>query len=63
MLHKKSNSDVHEMLHTKGINWANLALHWKNGTFIYKTETGFKIDTKTIFTESRNIVEQYMRWE
>lgn len=35
-LHKKSQSDMHEMLHEKGINWANLDPSWKNGTMIYR---------------------------
>ena len=32
-LHKKSQSDMHEMLHEKGINWAMLPAYRKNGTF------------------------------
>lgn len=31
---KKKIADLHEMLYTKGINWAELAPHLKNGTFI-----------------------------
>lgn len=37
-LHKKNNSDMHEMLHEKGINWADLEPKWKNGTFLFKGE-------------------------
>lgn len=35
-LNQKSVSGMHEMLHTKGINWADLAPQEKNGTFIDK---------------------------
>ncbi len=37
-LHKKSQSDMHELLHTKGINWSKLSNRLKNGTFITKRE-------------------------
>lgn len=32
--HQKRIPDMHEMLHGKGINWAHLPGHWKNGTFV-----------------------------
>lgn len=32
--HGKKIADLHEMLHSIGINWANLDDHLKNGTFI-----------------------------
>lgn len=35
-LHKKNQADMHEMLHKKGINWADLPDKWKNGTFLFK---------------------------
>ena len=35
-LHKKKNSDIHDMLHEKGINWAKITEREKNGTFILK---------------------------
>lgn len=37
-LHGKNRSDMHEMIHEKGDNWAKLADRWKNGvTFIKET--------------------------
>lgn len=39
-LHKKSTADKHEMLHTKGINWNDLAERWKNGIFVFKDFEG-----------------------
>lgn len=33
-LHGKTNSDKHEMLHKKGVNWAELEDRWKNGRFM-----------------------------
>lgn len=35
-LHGKGRRDMHDMLHAKGINWANLSPRAKNGTFITK---------------------------
>lgn len=31
----KGRNDMHEMLHSIGVNWANLPDHWKNGTTLY----------------------------
>lgn len=58
-LHKKNTSDMHEMLHEKGINWADLKPVWKNGSFIYKTDEGLKTSHETIFTQNRETVEQF----
>jgi tRNA(His) 5'-end guanylyltransferase len=33
-LHGKGSSQVHEMLHDVGVNWADLPPHLKNGTFV-----------------------------
>lgn len=33
--HKKA-ADMHDMLHSKGINWADLSDQLKNGTFLFK---------------------------
>jgi tRNA(His) guanylyltransferase len=30
----KKHADIHEMLHERGINWANLSKQLKNGTFV-----------------------------
>lgn len=38
LLHR-SVADMHEMLHSKGINWANLSPWEKNGTFIDRNMT------------------------
>lgn len=35
-LHGKGRRDMHDMLHAKGVNWANLSPRLKNGTFITK---------------------------
>jgi tRNA(His) guanylyltransferase len=37
-LHGKNQADMHEMLHTKGLNWADEPSVYKNGTFIYKND-------------------------
>lgn len=37
-LHGKSQSDMHEMLHIIGVNWAMLPSYRKNGTFLFVKE-------------------------
>lgn len=60
-LHQKNIADMHEMLHEKGVNWADLEPVWKNGTFIsVKSGEGWQTRTDVIFTENRETVEQYM---
>ena len=39
-LHGKNRSDMHEMLHDIGKNWADLREDVKNGTFVLKGENG-----------------------
>ena len=44
-LDNKKTPEMHEMLYSKGQNWANYPDRWKNGVFIYK-EDGEWIDTR-----------------
>lgn len=37
-LHRKNKSSMHEMLYSKGINWATMEDRWKNGVFISKMD-------------------------
>lgn len=62
-LHKKNQKDMHEMIHQKGENWVDLDNRWKNGTFIYKDGKEYKIRHDVIFTEEREVVEQYLQGE
>jgi len=60
-LHKKNTQDMHEMLHEKGVNWANLAPVWKNGMFLFALNgEGWKTNPDIIFTKERQVLEQYM---
>jgi len=59
-LHKKSGSDMHQMLHEKGANWANLDLLWKNGWFIWKTNEEWLQNAAPIFTQERQYIERYL---
>jgi tRNA(His) 5'-end guanylyltransferase len=59
-LHKKSNSDMHEMLHEKGINWAKLEDKWKNGTTISKAGREVHEHHDYIFSKDREFVEKYL---
>ena len=53
-------AEIHEMLHNKGVNWADLPRKWKNGWFIYKLKDTWHSDPASIFTENRNVIEQYL---
>lgn len=46
----KKKQDIHEMIYQKGENWANLADHLKNGTFItrYKRRISEKLNYEQI---------------
>jgi len=43
-LEKKKISDMHEMLHKKGVNWSKEQDGFKNGRLIYRDENGWKIE-------------------
>ncbi len=60
-LNEKNTSDIHEMLHQKGVNWADLEPVWKNGVFIWlDEEEGWQTTSDIIFTKTRGMIEQYM---
>ena len=61
LLHK-GQSDMHDMLYEKGINWADLVPRYKNGTFITKTElNGWVVKDDIIFTKDRTWVELHLQ--
>lgn len=55
-LHKKNTKDMHEMLHSIGVNWNNLEAVWKNGTFL----CGEDIFYDVIFTKNRAKIEELL---
>lgn len=64
-LHKKNQEAMHEMLHEKDINWADLDPKWKNGTFLFKDD-GWSPLTNLILTQDErpvigNVFE-YLVW-
>jgi len=59
-LHGKNTSDMHEMLHEKGVNWAELPNRWKNGVFINKSGRDLKAWDNVVFTKNRWIIENYL---
>lgn len=66
-MHKKNTKDMHEMLHKKGVNWAELPDRWKNGVFIGRKvcssndrESFLVWEACPIFTKNRQIIEQYL---
>jgi tRNA(His) 5'-end guanylyltransferase len=65
-LQHKNSADMHEMLHTKNINWADLESHWKNGNILYRDSKGWINWVETseiIFKDNRDIVERYLEGE
>lgn len=59
-LHKKNQSDMHEMIHEKGLNWSDLGDVYKNGLFVYKNGRSFMEDSSIIFTKNRDIIDRYL---
>lgn len=59
-LHRKCQADMHEMLHSKGVNWADLPERWKNGLFIESTEDGWFVSPAPIFTQDREVIEKHL---
>jgi len=45
ILHKKSNSEMQDMLHEKGVNWNDYPAFFKRGTYIQKRVTSRKFTT------------------
>jgi tRNA(His) guanylyltransferase len=60
-LHKKNQADMHEMLFSKGINWADLEDRWKNGVFISKEKgESWLPNHRVIFKKDRDLVERLL---
>ena len=59
-LHGKKTQDMHDMLYDIGVNWADLADKYKNGTCIHNHNGLTLMDFDIIFTKNRDIVENYM---
>ena len=60
-LHKKNQSDMHEMMHNIGKNWTtDLTSEWKNGVFIRRINGAWEPTGDVIFTQDRNAVEDLL---
>ena len=63
-LHKKGASDIHDMLHDKGENWAYLPSYWKAGTLISQLsilgDKFWDYNAAPIFTENRDVIERLL---
>jgi len=55
-LQNKNQSDMHEMIHAKGLNWADLDDRWKNGSFIY-SNGNLCLEHNITFIKCRDIIE------
>lgn len=72
-LNGKKLSEIHDMLHDKGVNWADLSSTQKNGTFVRRTvelresedqATGFQPVYRTVFERIHDKADYAMisRW-
>lgn len=60
-LHKKNKSDMHNMLHDKGLNWNDLDAHLKNGTLILNaSDDYFGRSCIKLEGETRKIIEDLL---
>ena len=53
-LHNKGHEEIHEMLHIKNENWANLKDVYKNGTFI--TKSAERINKKMTYEDIKDLL-------
>jgi len=47
-LHRKGGAELHELLHAKGINWADYPDFFKNGSFLRREEVSTEIPAHTL---------------
>jgi tRNA(His) guanylyltransferase len=60
-LQGKNQAAMHEMLHEIGINWADLELKWKNGTFLIRDENGtWKTMDDYVVIKDRQVIESLL---
>lgn len=63
----KNQADMHEMLHWKEVNWADLDDAWKNGTFLFKWESGWeRLDNLILTRDERPVIGHvfdYLVWD
>ena len=62
-LHMKNRADIHEMLHTKGCNWAtDITDQQRNGTFITLTDEGYceRHDVNPTFGDLDALLHDYL---
>jgi len=61
-LHGKNQADMHEMLYTKDVNWANLEPRYKNGGCYMKfNDVGWVYYSNMIFQKERNVIENLLK--
>ncbi len=51
---------MHDMLRSKGVNWAELSEKWKNGVVVYKEGRDVIRQDNFIFSKYRGYVERYL---
>jgi len=60
-LHKKNTSEMHEMLHEKGVSWDEIEPVWKNGAFIVSGNgNGLDVKHDFVFTKDRESIEKLL---
>lgn len=60
----KKQSDLHEMMHGRGINWSHLPAHKKRGFGVVRMENGWMMDWEIpVFSQNRNYVGKLLACE
>lgn len=69
-LHGMNQANLHEILHGKGVNWADLDPVWKNGTFLFRAPgnqgegdpacKSWKVSHLLQFKQNRGIIEYWV---
>ena len=62
-LHGKNQPAMHDMLHSKEVNWADLDGRWKNGTLVrrnYGDGDRWIVTSAPMFKDYREDIEQYL---
>lgn len=60
-LHGKNCSDLHELLHQKGVNWNNIEPSLKRGRCVLVTNPNEVDNNIPIFTQEREYIERFLK--
>lgn len=60
-LQKKKTSQLHDLIHEKGLNWNDMPTHQKRGYCVVKRNKGWEVDWEIpLFNENRGYIENHL---